>query len=47
MVGSVDGVEVFVESAGNHVKDGSVAHLVLDVVVFELVNDRELIGSFS
>ena len=29
-VGSVDGVEVFVEStvASNHVKDGSVAHLM-------------------
>ena len=41
-VGSFDGVEVFVESimASNHGKDGSVAHLVLGVVVVELANDR-------
>ena len=46
-VGSVDGVEVFVKSTvtSNHVKDGShsVAHLVLNVVVVKLANDRELI----
>ena len=38
---------MFVEStvAGNHVKDGSVARLVIDVVVVKLVNGRELIRS--
>ena len=46
-VGSVNGVEVFVEStvARNLVKDGSVVHLVLNVVVVELVNDCELLRS--
>ena len=45
-VGSVDGVEVFVKSTvtSNQVKDGSVAHLVLTVVVVKLANDRELIS---
>ena len=40
-MGSADGVEVFVEStvASNHVKDGSVAHLVLNGVVVKLAND--------
>ena len=40
-MGSVNGVEVFVEStvASHHVKDGSVARLVLDVVAVELAND--------
>ena len=46
-MGPVDGVEVFVKSTvtSNHVKDGShsVAHLVLNVVVVKLANDRELI----
>ena len=47
--GSVDGVQVFVEStvASNHVKDGSVAHLVLVAVVVRLVDNRELIGSYD
>ena len=46
-MGSVDGVEVIVESpvASNHVKDGSVAHLVLFAFVVKLANDRELIRS--
>ena len=48
-VGSVDGVEVSVQStvASNHVKDGSVAHLVLVAVVVRLVDNRELIGSYD
>ena len=35
---SVESVEMFVEStvASNHVKDGSVAHIVLNVVVVKL-----------
>ena len=39
--------EVFVKSTVtiNHVKDGSVAYLVLNVVVVQLANDRELIES--
>ena len=34
-MGSVDGVKMFVESTvtGNHMKDGSVARFVLNVVV--------------
>ena len=46
---SVDGLEVFFESTvvSNHVKDGSVALLALEVVVVMLVNDRELIGSYD
>ena len=46
-MGSVDGVEVFVKSSvtSNNVKGGSVAHLVLNVVVVKLANDRELIRS--
>ena len=46
-MGSVDGAKVFVDStvASNHVEDGSVAHLVLNVVVVKLANDRELIRS--
>ena len=43
-LGSVDGVEVFVEStvASNLVKDGCVARLVLNVVVVELANNMNL-----
>ena len=39
--GSADGVENFDESivACNHVKDGSVAYLVLDVVAVKLVDN--------
>ena len=33
--------------AGNHVMDGSLARLVLDVVVVKMINDRELIGSYD
>ena len=45
-MGSVDGLEVFVEStvASNHVKDGSVARLVFTVVAV-LANDRKLVRS--
>ena len=45
--GSVDGVKMFVESTvtGNQMKDGSVARLVLNVVVVKLTNDGELIRS--
>ena len=46
-VGSADGVEVFVESTCNHVEDGSVAHLVLDVVAVKSVDSRKLIGSYG
>ena len=40
-------MEVFVKSTvtSNYVKDGSAAHLFLDVVVVKLANDRELIRS--
>ena len=43
-MGSADGVEVFVEStvASNHVKDGSVAHLVLKKHVVPLATNRTL-----
>ena len=46
-VGSVDVVKVFVEStvASNHVEDGSVAHLVLNVVAVKLANDQVLFRS--
>ena len=46
-MGSVDGVKMFVESTvtGNQMKDGSVARLVLNVVVVKLTNDGELIRS--
>ena len=45
--GCADDLEMLVESTMvyNRVKDGSVARLVLDVVVVKLVNDGELIGS--
>ena len=45
--GCADDLEMLVESTMvyNRVKHGSVARLVLDVVVVELVNDGELIGS--
>ena len=33
--------------ACNHVEDGSVAHLVLDVVAVKLVDKRKLIGSYG
>ena len=33
--------------AGNQVVDGSLARLVLDVVVVKMINDRELIGSYD
>ena len=44
-MGTIDVVEVFVESTvtSDHVKDGSVALFVLDVVVVELTNDGEFI----
>ena len=44
-MGSVDGVKMFVESTvtGNHMKDGSVARFVRNVVVVKLTNDGELI----
>ena len=44
-MGSVDGVKMFIESTvtSDHVKDGSVALFVLNVVVVELTNDREFI----
>ena len=43
----VDVVEVFVEStvANNYVKDGAVAHLVLNAVFVELANNPEVTGS--
>ena len=46
-MGSIDGVKMFVESTvtSNYVKDDSVAHLFLDVVVVKWANDRELIRS--
>ena len=46
-MGSIDGVKMFVESTvtSDHVKDGSVARFVLNVVVVELTNDGELIRS--
>ena len=46
-MGSVDGVQMFIESTvtSDHVKDGSVARFVLNVVVVELTNDGELIRS--
>ena len=46
-MGTIDVVEVFVESTvtSDHVKDGSVARFVLNVVVVELTNDGELIRS--
>ena len=41
--GSTDGVEVFVESTVtyNYVEDGSVAHLVLDIVALKLVDSPD------
>ena len=47
--GSVDGVEMFIESteASNHVEDGSEAHLVLDAVAVKSVGNRKLIGSYD
>ena len=44
-MGTIDGVKMFVESTvtSDHVKDGSVALFVLDVVVVELTNDGEFI----
>ena len=46
-MGSIDGVKMLVESTvtSDHVKDGSVARFVLNVVVVELTNDGELIRS--
>ena len=46
-MGSVDGVKMFVESTvtSDHVKDGSVARFVLNVVDVKLTNDEELMRS--
>ena len=45
-MGSVDGVEVLVEStvASNHVKDGSVAHLVLNVLLLSWLMTESSLG---
>ena len=47
VVGSVDDVKMFVESTmtGDHMKNGSVARFVLNVVVVKLTNDGEHITS--
>ena len=46
-MGSIDGIKMFIESTvtSDHVKDGSVARFVLNVVVVELTNDGDFIRS--